>query len=78
MDSLGKLLGQRDFSEPPEVTAIKHYVRSNFKTDIVVTVRPRDIVISAPSAALVNTLRLRSQDIKRQCQLDKRLVFRIG
>ena len=78
MDSLGSLLGRRDFDEPPEVAAIKQYVKANYKTDIAVIIRPRDIVISVPSAALANTLRLRSQEIKRQCQTDKRLTFRIG
>jgi len=41
-------------------------------------VRDKDIVVTARSAALVNTLRLRSPEIKRRCQLTKRLVFRIG
>jgi len=41
-------------------------------------VRERDIVIIVPSAALANTLRLCGPDIKRRCQIDKRLTFRIA
>jgi len=78
MDSLFKILSQKDFEEPPEILAIKKYVRDNFQTDVSVMVRERDIVVGVPNAALANTLRLRGPEIKRRCQLDKRLTFRIG
>ena len=78
MDSLSSILGGKDFDEPPEMAGIKKYVRDEFKTDVSVLVRDRDIVITVPSAALANTLRLRGPDLKRRCQLDKRLTFRIG
>jgi hypothetical protein len=78
MDSLASLLGNKDFDEPAEVQAIKKYVQDEFKSDVSVMVRERDIVIGVSSAALANTLRLRSPDMKRRCQLDKRLTFRIG
>lgn len=78
MDSLNDILGRKDFDEPPEMASIKKYVQDEFQTAVGVQVRDRDIVISVPSAALANTLRLRSPDIKRRCQIDKRLTFRIG
>ena len=78
MDSLGSLLGRKDFDLPPEIQAIKKYVQDEFKSDVTVMVRERDIVIGVPSAALANTLRLRSPEMKRRCQLTKRLTFRIG
>lgn len=78
MDSLSSILGKKDFDEPPESQAIKKYVQDEFKTKVSVMVREKDIVIGVPSAALANTLRLRSPDIKRRCQLTKRLTFRIG
>lgn len=77
MDSLFNILTHKDFDEPPEIKSIKKYVQDNFKTDVTVLVRPKDIVVSVPSAALANTLRLRSPDMKRRCQLEKRLIFRI-
>lgn len=78
MDSLNSILGHKDFDEPPEMASIKKYVQDEFKTSVFVQVRDRDIVIGVPSAALANTLRLRAPDIKRRCQIDKRLTFRIG
>lgn len=77
MDSLFNILSSKDFDEPPEIQSIKKYVQDNFKTDVSVLVREKDIVIGVSSAALANTLRLRSPDMKRRCQLDKKLVFRI-
>jgi hypothetical protein len=78
VDSLNSILGNKDFDEPPEMASIKKYVQDEFKTAVSVQVRERDIVITVPSAALANTLRLRTTEIKRRCQLDKRLTFRIG
>lgn len=78
MDSLFTILARKDFDEPPEISRIKRYVRDNFSANVGVQVRQRDIVISVPSAALANVLRLRGRELKRECQLDRRLTFRIG
>lgn len=78
MDSLFNLLGHKNFDEPPESASLKKFVEDEYKTAVTVIVREKDIVVTAPSAALVSTLRLRSPEIKRRCQLAKRLVFRIG
>jgi hypothetical protein len=78
MDSLFSILGNRDFDEPPEMSAIKKYVQDELGVKVGVQIRERDIVIMVPSAALANTLRLRGPDLKRRCQIDKRLTFRIG
>ncbi len=78
MDSLFNILSHKDFDELPEMTSIKKYVQDEFGVAVGVQVRDKDIIISVPSAALAGTLRLRGPDIKRRCQLDKRLTFRIG
>jgi hypothetical protein len=78
MDSLHSILSNKDFDEPPEMSSIKKYVQDEFQTAVSVLVRDKDIVIGVPSAALANTLRLRGPEIKRRCQIDKRLTFRIG
>jgi hypothetical protein len=78
MDSLFNILSRKDFDEPPEIQSIKKYVQDNFKTDVSVQVRERDIVVTVPSAALAGTLRMKAPEMKRRCQLDKKLVFRIG
>lgn len=78
MDSLSSILGRKDFDEPPEIASIKKYVQDEFQIAVGVQVRERDIIIMVPNAALATTLRLRGPEIKRCCQLDKRLTFRIG
>lgn len=78
MDSLLDILSNKDFDEPPEISSIKKYVQDEFKTTVGVQVRDNNIVVTVPSAALANTLRLRQTEIKRRCQLDKKLVFRIS
>jgi hypothetical protein len=77
MDSLDSILKHKDFEEPPEMAAIKKYVQDEFQTAVSVQVREKDIIIQVPSAALANTLRLRSPDIKQRAQTTKRLTFRI-
>jgi hypothetical protein len=77
MDSLQSILSDKDFDEPPEIGSIKKYVLSEFGAVVGVQVRPRDIIVLVPSAALANTLRLRGPELKRRCQIDKRLTFRI-
>ncbi|MEK7594171.1 MAG: hypothetical protein AAB436_00850 [Patescibacteria group bacterium] len=78
MDSLHSILSNKDFDEPPEMSAIKKYVQDEFGAEVGVQVRDKDIVISVPNASLANTLRLRGPEIKRRCQLGKKLTFRIG
>ncbi len=78
MDSLHSILSNKDFDEPPEMASIKKYVSDEFRVVVGVQVRAKDIIISVPNAALANTLRLRGPDLKRRCQIDKRLTFRIG
>jgi hypothetical protein len=72
------ILGNKDFDEPPEMAAIKKYVQDEFKVSVGVQVRDRDVLIMVPNAALANTLRLRGPEIKKRCETDKRLTFRIG
>lgn len=78
MDSLHSILSNKNFDEPPEMAAIKKYVHDEFHITVSVLIREKDIVVTVPNAALATTLRLRGPEIKRRCQLTKRLTFRIG
>jgi len=78
MDSLFNILKKKDFDEPPEISSIKKYVKDEFDVEVGVQVRDKDIIIIVPSSALAGTLRMRGPEIKRRCQLDKRLTFQIG
>lgn len=78
MDSLRDILSNKDFDEPEEIKIIKEYVFRTFQSEVEVVVRDKDILISAPSAALANTLRLRGPYIKKLLQTEKRLIFHMG
>jgi len=78
MDNLQQLLQGRAPSQPPEIKLIKDYVQGAFHETVEVMVRERDIVIITHSAALANTLRLRSPEIRELCQTQKKLSFRIA
>jgi hypothetical protein len=78
MDSLFNILSSKGFDEPPEMSSIKKYVQDEFNVSVGVLVRDKDIVVTVPNASLAGTLRMRVPEIKRRCQLDKRLTFRIS
>jgi len=78
MDSLNDILSRKDFEEPPEMAAIKKFVQDNYQETVEVTIRERDILIATPSAALANTLRLKTRELQSAARTDKRLTFRIG
>jgi len=78
MDSLFNILSKKDFDEPSEMASIKKYVKDEFDIEVGVQIREKDIIIKVPSAAMAGTLRMRGPEIKRRCQLDKRLTFQIG
>lgn len=78
MDSLSNILSNKAFDEPPEISSIKKYVMDEFGIKVGVRVRDKDIIISVPNSAFANTLRLRGPELKRRCQIDKRLTFQIS
>jgi len=78
MDGLGDILSRKDFDVPPEVRAIKDYVRRYYNADVNVTIQPHAIVISARSAALIGSLRLNLPKLQAAANTDKRLMLRIG
>lgn len=78
MDSLSDLLSNKGFDEPPEVAAIKRYVRDTFQADVHVQVRDSDILIIVPNASLASRLRFATQPLREAAQTQKRLSFRIG
>jgi hypothetical protein len=77
MDSLFNILKRKDFDEPPEIASIKKFVKDEYDVEVGVQVREKDIIITVPSSALAGTLRMRGPEMKRRCQLDKRLTFQI-
>ena len=65
--------------EPPEVRAIKEYVRRYYNdTTVKVTVQPHTIVVAARSAALIGSLRLNLPKLQAASGTDKRIMLRVG
>jgi hypothetical protein len=79
MESLGDLLGRYTIKEPDEVQAIKRYISEQFNAESSVGLQgDTALIITVASAALANTLRLRTPAIQKAAGTAKRLVFRIG
>jgi hypothetical protein len=79
MDSLEDILrGTKKFAEPPEIAAIKSYVEQTFHSAVGVVVQPTNIIITAASAALINTLRLQTVQLQKAAHTTKKLIFRIS
>lgn len=76
-DSLFDILSQKDFTEPPELVAIKKYVREHFKVDVELVLRDREIIMNVPSASLATTLRFHMRKMREAANTDKRIVLRI-
>ncbi|HUB94108.1 MAG TPA: hypothetical protein VMB52_06415 [Verrucomicrobiae bacterium] len=78
MDGLGDILARKDFDMPPEVRAIKEYVRRYYDTDVSVSLQQHTIVVAARSAALIGSLRLNLPKLQDASGTNKRIVLRIG
>jgi len=78
MDSLQDILARYGKPEQPEFIALKRYVDEHFHSPISVALSGDAIVITVASASLANTLRLNTTTIQTECNITKRLLFRIG
>lgn len=78
MESLEDLLGRYRPEEPDEIALAKRYIMDTFRAEAGVAINGESLIITVHSAALSNTLRLRTLELKEACKTTKRLVFRIG
>jgi len=78
MDGIADILRRKDFDVPPEVEAIKTYVRRHYDAEVTVTVQQRGFMVSARSAGLIGTLRLNAPKLQKAAGTDKPITFRIG
>ena len=78
MDGLGDILARRNIDEPPEVRAIKDYVRRYYDADVKVTTQPHAIIVAARSAALIGSLRANLPKLEAAAATDKRILLRVG
>jgi hypothetical protein len=78
MDGLGDILSRKDFDAPPEVRAIKEYVRRYYDADVTVTMQQHAIIVAARSASLIGSLRVNLPKLQDAANTDKRILLRIG
>ena len=76
-DSLFDILSRKDFSEPPEIVAIKQYIQDHFHAEAEVAHREFEIIITVASAPLASTLRFHVVKLQKVANTKKRLVLRI-
>lgn len=77
-DSLADILSRKNFDEPEESLAIKSFVLEKYGKSVAVTVREKDIIVTAQGAAFAGALRAQSRALQRAADTHKRLIFRIA
>jgi hypothetical protein len=78
MDSINDLLRTKKPSEPPQLQAMKDYVKLHHNQIIKCSVSQFGYSITVPNASLASTLHMETPKIIEACQLDKKLFIRIG
>lgn len=78
MDSIADVLRNSLPSEPPEMTALKNYVKDHYHAIAVVSVAPDSYILSVKSAGLASNMQNESAAISQACKLDKPLRIRIS
>lgn len=78
MDSMSDLLGNRQPHEPPQMQALRQYVKENHNTDVNVTVSTMGYTVIVPNAPLASILQMEQPQIQAACNLDKKLFIRIS
>ena len=78
MEDLSNILSRRNFDEPPEIRAIKEYVRRYYDTDVNVQMQAHNLVVSSRSAALIGSLRMNLPKLQTAAASEKRIILRIG
>jgi hypothetical protein len=78
MDSIANLLQTTRSQEPPQLLAIKEYVKIHHNIDVKTAVTSLGYTVTVPVATLATTLRMEIPKIEKECSLDKKLFIRIG
>jgi hypothetical protein len=78
MDSLANLMKGRQPQEPPELKALRDYVKTNHDSDAKVAVSAMGYSLTVDNAALASNLRMEVPQIRSVCGLNKKLFIRIS
>lgn len=77
MERIAEVLGRFQPDAPDEVTAIKRYIEQTYNSGASVRLSGDAIIVTVPSAALANTLRLRINQLRTAAGTKKRIILRI-
>ncbi len=77
-DSIGDVLGKRQYNEPPEITVIRDFVRAHYGEVPKLRVTQDSILITVSNSALAGSLRMRLHTLNSKLKTDKKLLIRIG
>ncbi len=78
MDSLQSILADKNFTPPDELAAVKDYVKRIYDSPCSVWVKGDSLILSVRNSALSGTIFLERGKLIRACNLNKKLVIRVG
>lgn len=76
--TLGSILANREFNEPPEIQRVKKHINDQYKVIPKVSLQNDQLIIAVPSSALAGTLRMNIVQLEEVAATDKRIVIRIA
>lgn len=77
-NSIGDILSDKNFAEPPEIRQIKKFVQDTIGMTPAVSVTTDAFIVSVPSAAGAGALRPHMNKLSNQLKSDKRIILRIS
>lgn len=77
-EQLRDILLRRDDNEPPEISAIKKFVKERFNETVSIAVRKNQIIIMAKNASLAGSLRMHILDLQKITKSKSKILIRIG
>lgn len=78
MDSLENLLQTRGPQEPPQLAALRAYVKDNHDAEATASVSANGYYLNVSNAPLASILQMEIPQINTACNLDKKLFIRIS
>ena len=78
MDSLQDILADKNFTPPNEMAAVKEYIKRIYDSPCSVKIQGDALILSVRNSALSGTIFLERGKLIRACNLDKKLVIRVG
>jgi len=78
MDSISDLLQSKKPQEPPQLLALREYVKNHHDSESKSGVSHLGYSLTVPNASLASTLQMEIPKIQTECNLEKKLFIRIA